>query len=157
MNQLKDIPVVVTHGAENPDAVPASIIAILHEISNHLHNLLNDETTALIDLMGFLSSPEREALKTILGEGEVSVTLDTLGQSLIHETLIPGVWWVQHLNSDNEPTSENIEITRIPAILISDTADIREGLNALNGQLEELATELKTTGEQEDEQRRHTG
>jgi hydrogenase-1 operon protein HyaF len=157
MNQLNDIPVVVTHEAEHPDRVPASIIAVLHEISSHLENLLNNDTTALIDLMGFLSPPEREALKTILGEGEVSVTLDTLGQSLIHETLVPGVWWVQHLNSDNEPTSENIEITLIPEILLSDSADVREGLNALNGQLEELAAELNTTGEQKDEQRRHTG
>jgi hydrogenase-1 operon protein HyaF len=158
MNRLNDIPVVVTHETENPDRLPASIIAVLHEISSHLQDLLNNEATALIDLMGFLSAPEREALKTILGEGEVSASLDTLGQSLIHETLVPGVWWVKHLNSDNQPIAENIEITRIPEILRSDSADIRDGLDALNGQLDELAAELNATGEQkEDEQRRHTG
>lgn len=157
MKRLNDIPVMVTYETENPDRVPASIIAVLHEISSHLKNLLLNDETALIDLMGFLSPPEREALKTILGEGEVSATLDTLGQSLIHETLVPGVWWVQHLNSDNEPISENIEITLIPEILRSNTADIREGLNALNGQLDELATELNATVERENERQRYTG
>jgi hydrogenase-1 operon protein HyaF len=130
----------------------------LHEITTHLDQLLSEHQTQVIDLMGFLSDSEREALKHILGEGEVSIKLDALGESTIYETLIPGVWWVSHSSIDNKPISENIEITHIPAILKSDELDIQDGMKALKDQLDEYASETNVMGEQEeDEQRRHTG
>jgi len=158
MSTLDDIPVQVVLGTEDPNQIPSNVIALLHEITAQLQKLLSDDQSELIDLMGFLSDSEREALKHILGEGEVMVKLETLGESTIYETLIPGVWWISHSSIDNKPISENIEITRIPAILKSDDLDIQDGIAALKDQLDELSSETNVMGEQEeDEQRRHTG
>jgi hydrogenase-1 operon protein HyaF len=158
MNQLNDIPVQVVLGNEDPNQVPPNVIALLHEITTHLGKLISDNQTEVIDLMGFLSDSEREALKHILGEGEVFVKLEALGESTLYETLIPGVWWISHTSIDNNPISENIEITRIPAILKSDELDIRDGIKALKDQLDELSSETNVIGEQEeDEQRQHAG
>lgn len=158
MSAINDIPVQVVLGTEDPNQIPPNVLAILHEITAHLQKLLSDNQPELIDLMGFLSDTEREALKHILGVGEVSVTLETLGVSTIYETLVPGVWWISHSSIDNQPISENIEITRIPAILKSDDLDIQDGIEALKDQLDELSSETNVIGEQEkDEQRRHTG
>lgn len=158
MSTLDDIPVQVVLGTEDPNQIPSNVIALLHEITAQLQKLLSDDQSELIDLMGFLSDSEREALKHILGEGEVMVKLETLGESTIYETLIPGVWWISHSSIDNKPISENIEITRIPAILKSDDLDIQDGIAALKDQLDELSSETNVMGEQEeDEQRRRTG
>jgi hydrogenase-1 operon protein HyaF len=158
MNQLNDIPVQVVLGNEDPNQVPPNVIALLHEITTHLGKLISDNQTEVIDLMGFLSDSEREALKHILGEGEVFVKLEALGESTLYETLIPGVWWISHTSIDNKHISENIEITRIPAILKSDELDIRDGIKALKDQLDELSSETNVIGEQEeDEQRQHAG
>jgi len=158
MSSLDDIPVQVVLGTDDPNQIPANVLALLHEITAQLQKLLTDSQPELIDLMGFLSDSEREALKHILGEGEVSVKLETLGESIIYETLIPGVWWISHRSIENQPVSENIEITRIPDILKSDDLDIQNGIEALKEQLDELSSETNVIGEQEeDEQRRHTG
>lgn len=158
MSTLDDIPVQVVLDTEDPNQIPSNVIALLHEITAQLQKLLSDDQSELIDLMGFLSDSEREALRHILGEGEVMVKLETLGESTIYETLIPGVWWISHSSIDNKPISENIEITRIPAILKSDDLDIQDGIAALKDQLDELSSETNVMGEQEeDEQRRHTG
>jgi hydrogenase-1 operon protein HyaF len=158
MSKLNDIPVQVVLGNEDPNQISANVMAILHEIATQLQKLLSDNQSELIDLMGFLSDNERESLKHILGEGEVSVKLNVLGESTIYETLIPGVWWISHASIDNQPISENIEITRIPAILKSDDLDIQDGIAALNDQLDEFSSETNVMGEQEDdEQRQHTG
>lgn len=158
MSRLDDIPVQVILGQENADQVPGSIIALLHEISGQLNTLINEGIEGQVELMGLLSEAEREALKSILGQGEVSATLDTLGQSHIYETLIPGVWWISHSNADQQAYAESIEITHMPEILKSDPAEMRNGLEALNEQLAELAENNHAIGEQDDdEQRRNTG
>ena len=53
--------------------------------------------------------------------------LDALGKSLIRETAYPGVWWLEHRNTEGEIVGRYIEITRSPEILMSQDADIGAG------------------------------
>ena len=47
--------------------------------------------------------------------------------SRIRETTYPGVWWIEHRNANEEITGRYLEVTRLPAILCSQDADICAG------------------------------
>jgi len=114
-------------------AVPGDTArAILSEISEHAAGLSTQGTTHSIDLRFLKSMPEeREMLTRLLGCGEVSAIVDSVGCSEIHETAIPCVWWISHLNSDNETVGELIEISTIPELLVGDVTAIGPALEAL--------------------------
>lgn len=112
---------------------------LLHEIRHALRNLLENGETTTIDLRGLPMAPgEQVQLLDILGKGEVSVHLDALGRSEITESIYAGVWLIIHYNSNGEVMGKFIEITRIPAILEAQTADMEESLATLQKMLEEF-------------------
>ena len=116
-------------------ALSDNVVAILHELADHLQSLLKCDEANVIDLLTLpLTAGEKETLKTVLGEGEISAQLQSLGPSEIHETQLPGVWWVTHRNIEQQIIAEHVEICHLPAILASDTTDIRDGLEALQDQ-----------------------
>jgi len=86
-----------------------------------LERLLTQSETDNIDLRFMKSMPEERAqLAELLGRGEVSAEVNSVGRSEVLETAIPCVWLIRHYNSDAELISELLEITDIPKILASD-------------------------------------
>ena len=145
MNSLEDIAIQVVDGHE-AEQVTANVMAILYEITDLMHALLEKGEADSIDLRSLPLLPgEYEALKLILGEGEVSVRLETFGLTEIYETGLTGVWWVSHDDENGERLAEFIEVTRIPEIIKSDRSEIQSACSALQQQLSELADEQVVT------------
>ena len=127
MNSM-DSSLKVEIGSYNSGNIPP----LLHEIRHALRNLLDNGETTTIDLRGLPMVPgEQQQLLEILGKGEVSVQLDALGKSEITESSYAGVWLIIHYNNNGEVMGKFIEITRMPAILETRTADMEESLAAL--------------------------
>lgn len=132
MNGLKDIGVKVVSGTGNAHAV-------LREVEERLQKLVEQGEEGSIDLSGLPLTPEDyDLLEETLGEGEVVAEVHSLGPSRIHETGIPGVWWVTHYNSDDEVLAEFIEVAWCPEILLTPEDDAKDGLEALRARLFEL-------------------
>lgn len=141
MSGLKGIPIAVA-GVDDALAFSGNADPILHEIRALLENLVDSGKSSSIDLRGLPLLPgDYEKLKQMLGEGEVSATLDTLGTTHVRETAVHGVWWVTHFSGDEQDiVAEFIEVTYVPEILRTHPADARVGLDALNSRLT-LSTE----------------
>ncbi len=101
-----------------------------------LERLVASQTPAAIDLRSLPMSPQdRTELKRALGEGEVRATVDAEGVSIIQETGISGVWWVEHRNRLGELIAEALEVTRVPEILARASDEIAMGTSALREQM----------------------
>ena len=113
---------------------------LLHEIRHALAQLLEQGKETVIDLRGIPLAPGEEvAIEQALGEGEVRATLSALGPSEIRETSFPGVWLVTHYNNDNQIVGKFVEVTAVPALLMSQTEDMAAGLERLKARLLDTA------------------
>ena len=136
MHGLPEIAVIVT--ASHEQSITDNVRALLAEIATMLAELLKTNKPDSIDLRSLPLLPgEYEAIKTILGEGEIKANLDALGPTHIYETGLAGVWWVRHNNENDECVAEVIEVTRIPDILKSPVNEIEISQSALKQQLKE--------------------
>ena len=127
---LGGIAVRVEHSSGN-------IEPLLHEIRHALALLLNTGGTTSIDLKGIPLAPgEEEQILQALGTGEVRAQVAAAGNSEVVETGFPGVWVVSHFGEQQQIQARFIEITEIPQILRSQTADIAAGLQLLKQHLE---------------------
>jgi hydrogenase-1 operon protein HyaF len=125
--------------------------AVLREIAGLLDRLIEAGEEGAIDLRSLpMTDGDREELKARLGTGEVHATLDVAGPSTVEETAISGVWWIRHEGGDGRVASEQIAVTRIPAILITDSDDLAAGA----GRLRDLigAEDSQPNGKTADEQ-----
>lgn len=128
----------------NSDPIPSPISysrgnvePILHEVIHALDRLLEDDEPTVIDLASLPFGPgELDQLEERLGTGELTAELNALGRSQIRETIYPGVWWLEHLNTEGDVVGRYIEITRAPEILMSQDADIGAGRAKLGEALE---------------------
>jgi hydrogenase-1 operon protein HyaF len=140
MNDLKGIPIAVADDAADL-TLSGNADPILHEIRSLLSDLVTVGKSASIDLRSLPLSPgDYEKLKEVLGQGEVSATIDSMGSTQVRETAVHGVWWVTHYNNDETVIAELIEVTTMPEILRTHPADARVGLDLLQSRLT-LATE----------------
>lgn len=115
-----------------------TLLPLLHEIRHALNKLLNQQEETAIDLRNFpLSQQDKQTLFQVLGKGEIQAELTALGRSLIWETQLPGLWVVEHYNTDDILLSQSLEITGIPSILIAPPEDIQQGLEQLQDWLKE--------------------
>lgn len=138
MNSLEEIAIQIIEKPHSDVQVTDNVRAILYEINNMMQALLETGETNSIDLRSLPLLPgEYEALKEILGEGEVLVTLETLGSSRIIETRLTGVWWLFHDDENAERLAEFIEVTYTPEILKSDRAEVASAQFALQQQLDD--------------------
>lgn len=115
------------------DAVPGETArAIVSEVAACATRFAETGEVATIDLR-FLKAmaTERETLAALLGKGEVTATVDSLGRTEVQETSIPCVWWVRHRDSEGETVGEFIEIADIPDLLVGDPEAVAQGLEAL--------------------------
>ena len=113
-----------------------SLRALLAEIATLLEEFAHDGTRGSIDLNSLPFAPgEYDQLRQLLGQGEVSAHIEAVGPSEIIETRYPGVWWVTHYNVEGDIVADTLEITDIPEIIKSQSADIATGLELLRAQL----------------------
>jgi hydrogenase-1 operon protein HyaF len=135
MNNLRGIPIAIA-GVDDGLTLCGNADPILHEIQSLLNDLVESGKSASIDLRSLPLLPGGyEKLKEVLGQGEVSATLEVLGATHVRETAIHGVWWVTHYNSDETIIAEFIEVTYMPEILRTHPADARVGLDLLHSRL----------------------
>ena len=132
MSNLSDIAVTV-------EARPTEqLVAVLNEIAALLEQYIAREQEGTIDLRSLPLFPgDYEMLKQLLGEGEVSATLQAMGPSTIQETIVPGVWWVTHRNEDQEKIAEYIEVTRLPSLLQTTDEDLADAPRGIKQLIEE--------------------
>jgi len=135
MQKLEDIEV----HTESAPGIPfdhGNAQPVLHEIFYALRRLAEKNETTTIDLRSMPFGPgDEKRLLDALGRGEVSARLDAIGESEIWETAFAGVWIVDHQNAAGEPIALQIEVTRVPGILRSQTIDITESISRLENQL----------------------
>jgi hypothetical protein len=74
-------------------------------------------------------------LLAILGQGEVDAHIKVLGPSHVWETAFPGVWLVEHRNTEDERLTLHIEISSVPEILRSQREDIVDAIARLDARL----------------------
>jgi hydrogenase-1 operon protein HyaF len=137
MSRLEDIAVEVIHDAGAGHT--GQLLAILSELHNLLVSLQRKGEAGSIDLRSLPMFPgDYEKLKALLGVGEVTATINTLGKSLVEETSIPGIWWITHYNTEEETIAEFIEVTELPDLLKTQ----KEDLSIADTRLNELITNL---------------
>ncbi len=129
MNRLSEIPVeVVAVDAAAGGYAPA----ILREVEASLAALVEHGKTSRIDLLSLPMGPrDYERLREVLGQGEVSASIDALGPTQLRETVVHGVWWITHWNTDGAKVAEFLDITHVPEILKSHPDDARAALARL--------------------------
>ena len=121
---------------ESGESLTYNVQPLLHEIRHALVKLLDDGGRTVIDLRSIPLAPgEEQKLLDKLGEGEVQAQLSALGSTNFVETRYPGVWVVEHFNSNDEVIGKFIEVCDMPELLRSQQDDIREGLEQLQTQL----------------------
>ncbi len=131
MNGLDGIGVKVVNAGGD-----GSARAVLREIETLLTVLAQKGEEGSIDLSSLPLTPEDyDLLEETLGEGEVTAEVNSLGATRVHETGIPGVWWVTHYNEDDDVMAEFIEVTYCPEILLTPEDDVKDGLEALRARL----------------------
>ena len=81
MTRLNEIPIKVLN---TEDGLTSNVIALLNEITTLQDAYLSSGDVGQIDLKSLpLTEAEYETLKTILAEGEVNATLETLGKTQV--------------------------------------------------------------------------
>lgn len=150
MSNLKDIKITIEPAIpESTQDATGNAIPLLHEIHHALIKLLQSGQESTLDLQSIPLGPndERQLLAT-LGRGEVSAELAAIGKSLVWESRIPGIWFIEHYNSDDQLVGKFIEITLFPSILRSQTTDLQWGLEQLSKQLTTINQTIKySTGD----------
>lgn len=132
--RLEDIGVTVI----GPDDLAANgnARALLHELEAMLARFVERGERGSIDLRALPLLPgDYERLHETLGTGEVSALVQAMGATEVHETAVPGIWWVRHFDEAGEAMAESLEVTDVPEILKTHPADVRRGWEALRERL----------------------
>ena len=121
------IPSRMQFNIQTDDTLTWNVEPLMHEIRHALKNLLEQEQSSVIDLRSLPLAPgEEQKILDMLGRGEVSASLNALGDSEVYETTYPGVWLVTHYNDNDDIVGRFIEVTTIPEILMSQRPDITD-------------------------------
>jgi hydrogenase-1 operon protein HyaF len=120
----------------DPGGLGAGIVAVLNEIVALLELLSSGGQTGAIDLHSMPMAPsDYQQLRNALGDGEVEAVIAGEGISLVRETAVHGVWWLEYRDSMDKVVSEIIEVTQVPELLMSHWDDIRMSTSKLRRQL----------------------
>ena len=128
---------VIASGSRSPDDMAA---LVLHELQAMLERLIETGEPSSIDLRRTALAPrDFETLNTVLGHGEVSATVASLGPTHIRETGVEGIWWLTHGNQDGRTMVELVEVTECPEPLKTRREDLPAGLERLRARLARCA------------------
>lgn len=107
--------------------------SVLDDIKLALQHLLETGEETIIDLTNHPCDEKCEqALKNILGKGDVTASLNIFGEDSIIETGIHGVWWVYHINDRGDILTRALYITYVPSLLPAQRDDVEYGINVLS-------------------------
>jgi hydrogenase-1 operon protein HyaF len=99
--------------------------AVFAELAHALTRLAETGEETVVDLRSLPLGPnDLTALADRLGTGEVTCALEVAGRSEVRETGFAGVWWVRHFGAGDEVAAEEVQVTRIPEILVSHSDDV---------------------------------
>ncbi len=125
------------HAFASPSPAPCSlptgnVTPILNEVVHALSRLIDTGQSTIIDLRAIPLAPGEETrVENTLGSGEAQARIEALGTSEFRETRFSGVWLVTHYNTEQEILGKFIEITKIPALLMSQEEDMIAGIAAI--------------------------
>lgn len=112
---------------------------ILGEIARLLESLLETGEGGSIEVTDLaMTEEDYDLLDETLGRGEVHAEVSGAVQVQAVETGIAGVWWITHLNAQDEIMAEFIEVAFCPEILLSPQEDVADGLAGLKARLFEV-------------------
>lgn len=141
MSTLDNINVKVINPlpTQQVDGLSGNADAVLHEIVALLETYTTTGEMGAIDLHSLPLTPaDYELLRATLTEGEVHAHINAIGNSDIHETCYPGVWWLTYYNAEDDVVAELLEVTSVPQILKAPEEDMRDGLARLRDRLTQL-------------------
>jgi hydrogenase-1 operon protein HyaF len=128
MSGIDSIPVHV----EGHDGSTHNLRPLLLQVEHALRELRDGGEGTVIDLSAMpFSDQDEQDLRRVLGEGEVSARINAFGPTMIQETAIPGVWLVEHQDVEEKRLMLHVEVTRIPAMLVTPADDIDDGIEAM--------------------------
>jgi hydrogenase-1 operon protein HyaF len=111
--------------------------ALLHELADALRLLADSGESNSIDLRSLpLTETDLAELAEMLGKGELSARIDSIGYSQVQETAFSGIWWISHYGDDGDLLAEILEVTRVPELLISHVDDIRFAVERITEKVE---------------------
>jgi hydrogenase-1 operon protein HyaF len=109
-----DIPVLpeAEQAADCPQA-----LAVMELLQKALETYRVGDDTAKI-MLSSLADKDRALLNQILGEGEVSISIQGKQKLVAQETVLAGVWWIRELNdNDGSLKDEFLEVADVPAMV----------------------------------------
>lgn len=106
---------------------------LVRDIRDALQLLLDTGKETIIDFTNYPCDEKcEEALKEILGKGEVTASLNIFGCDSIIETGVHGVWWVYHLNDTGAIITKALYVSYVPSILPAQPEDVEYSINVLS-------------------------
>lgn len=114
-------------------------LALLHELVERLEKLTKEDEPSHIELTAMeLGEADYELLRETLGEGEIMAEVTNFGHVTVMETGYAGIWWVTHMDEEEQVLSDFLEVSYCPEVLIADTETVDDGFNALKARLFEM-------------------
>ena len=139
MNDFRQIPLTALPDTDEEFAVSELLRVLLSELRDMVIALVETGASNFLDLKSLPLTPnDLEQLRLILGKGEVEAIITALGPTHVSETLIPGVWWVTHKNSNDEVINEFIEVTSLPEILLTQHEELWHSADVMEGRLNQF-------------------
>ena len=137
---LDAIPIHVVKTPPGEPGLTGNARPLLRELLEAAGRLLETGETSAIDLSALPLTPaDLDWLREKLGAGEISVTLQAIGESTLNETACPGVWWVTHHNEQGAVTSQFLEVAFVPELVKADPHDVESGCEYLELLISDLS------------------
>ena len=137
---LDAIPIHVVSTPPDEPGLTGNARPLLRELLEAAGRLLETGVTSAIDLSALPLTPaDLDWLREKLGAGEISVTLQAIGESTLNETACPGVWWVTHHNEQGAVTSQFLEVAFVPELVKADPHDVESGCEYLELLISDLS------------------
>lgn len=135
MSGLDSISVKVENSRESARTAH-NAIPVLNEIRHALTKLASSGETTTIDLSSIpFGAEDRQQLLDVLSRGEVDATVDAMGPTRIWETAFAGVWLVEYYDAEEREIGVHIQVTRVPALLLTPEDEVAESAVALAARL----------------------
>jgi len=132
-SKISDSSNVIQFRSDREKHLDGRLDSLLADIKLALLHLLETGEETIIDFNNYPCGEDCEqALKNILGKGEVTASLNIFGCDSIMETGIHGVWWVYHLNDKGAILTKALYIAYVPSLLPAQRDDIEYGLSVLS-------------------------
>lgn len=137
---LDAIPIHVVNTPPGEPGLTGNARPLLRELLEAAGRLLETGEPSAIDLSALPLTPaDLDWLREKLGAGEISITLQAIGESTLNETACPGVWWVTHHNEHGAVTSQFLEVAFVPELVKADPHDVELGREYLELLISDLS------------------